>query len=215
MELRAEALVKVLGSTRVLRGVDAVFEAGALHVVEGANGAGKSTLLAVLGGRTPPTSGRAVLREARSGAEAHGAALRTRVGWLGHELGLYPDLTSFENVALHAELRGLDARQAWESGAESLGVKSIRDRRVRELSRGQRQRVALVRALVATPPVVLLDEPSTGLDVAAIDRLVDVLAAERSRGAILIVVTHDRGFRDRIGGRRWVLREGRVSEDAR
>ena len=209
VELRAEGLVKVLGGTRVLRGVEASFDGGALHVLEGANGAGKSTLLSLLGGRTAPSSGR-VSWVGEQAVAVEGAGLRRVVGWLGHELGLYPDLTSAENVALHASLRGLEPRQAWLDGATALGVESFGERRVRELSRGQRQRVALVRALVGSPPVVLLDEPSTGLDSAAIDRLVNLLAMLRAQGRLVVLVTHDPAFRDRLEARRWRLAGGRL-----
>jgi ABC-type multidrug transport system ATPase subunit len=209
VELRAESLVKVLGGARVLRGVEATFAAGALHVIEGANGSGKSTLLALLGGRAEPTSGRAYLLG--PGGEATGALLRKRVGWLGHELGLYPDLTAFENVALHAELRGLDGGRAWREGAAALGIEGASDRRVRELSRGQRQRVALVRALLGRPSVLLLDEPSTGLDTAATDLLLAVLTKLRDAGMVLVIVTHDAPFRDRLRGTVWKLAAGRIS----
>ena len=209
MELCAESLVKVLGGARVLRGVDATFGTGTLHVIEGPNGSGKSTLLALLGGRTEPTSGRAFLRGADG--DASGVQLRRRVGWLGHELGLYPDLSALENVALHAELRGLDGQKAWAEGAPALGVDAVKSRRVRELSRGQRQRVALVRALVGRPAVLLLDEPSTGLDAAATELLASVLGTLRDAGVVVVLVTHDAPFRDRIGGRIWRLGAGRIT----
>jgi heme exporter protein A len=209
VELRAESLVKVLGGARVLRGVEATFASGTLHVIEGPNGSGKSTLLGLLGGRTEPTSGRTFLRS--KDGDASGASLRRRVGWLGHELGLYPDLTAFENVALHAELRGLSSQSAWAEGAKALGIDAVRSRRVRELSRGQRQRVALVRALVGRPAVLLLDEPSTGLDASATDLLLSVLGTLRDEGLVVVVVTHDAPFRDRIAGRVWRLGAGRIS----
>lgn len=224
-ELRATGVVKVLGGARVLRGVDASFEGGALHVVEGANGSGKSTLLAVLGGRATATSGRCELIE--DGTRKLGKDLRAEVGWLGHELGLYPDLTAFENVALHARLRGDDADAIWRLRASELGVEGVAGRRVRELSRGQRQRVALVRALVGGPPVLLLDEPSTGLDSSTTERLVRLLLGLRDIGVIVLVVTHDAPFRNELLQRPngasmavtplamlWKLVSGRLSREA-
>src|SRR5689334_6380348 len=94
--LRAAGVVKVLGGSRVLRGVEASFETGIPHVIEGANGSGKSTLLNLLGGRSAATSGRVLLLE-DGAAVAEGEGLRAVVGWLGHELGLYPDLSGREN----------------------------------------------------------------------------------------------------------------------
>ncbi len=207
--LRAAGVTKVLGSSRVLRGVDAEFAAGAVHVIEGPNGSGKSTLLAILGGRMRPLAGRALLQ--RGGvAVAEGAALRRTVGWLGHELGLYGDLDVFANVALHAKLRGLDAEASWSTVAGSFAIEPLRDRRVRELSRGQRQRVALARTMIGNPPVLLLDEPSTGLDASAVARLADQVRVVVERGAIVVAVTHDPVFADGLGGRRWAMRDGRL-----
>lgn len=208
--LRVAGVTKVLGSSRVLRGVDAEFGAGTVHVIEGPNGSGKSTLLAILGGRMRPLAGRALLQ--RGGvAVAEGAALRRTVGWLGHELGLYGDLDVFANVALHARLRGLDAEGAWATVAGSFAIEPLRTRRVRELSRGQRQRVALARTMVGSPPVLLLDEPSTGLDAAAVVRLAAQLREVIALGAIVVAVTHDPAFADALEGRRWVMRDGRLA----
>jgi ABC-type multidrug transport system ATPase subunit len=208
--LQAEGLVKVLGGARVLRGIEASFVGGVVHVIEGANGSGKSTLLSLLGGRMSPSSGRVRLVDAAAEL-ASGAALRRSVGWLGHDLGLYPDLTALENVALHCRLRGLAVDEIWRRGAEELGVESIARRRVREMSRGQRQRVALLRALVGEPPVLLLDEPSTGLDATTTERLVAMLLRLRAEGRVVVVVTHDLPFRDRLAATEWKLVSGKLS----
>ncbi|MGZ3416267.1 MAG: ABC transporter ATP-binding protein [Polyangiales bacterium] len=210
MVLRAVAVAKVLGASRVLRGVDGSFAGAQVHLLEGANGSGKSTLLGILAGRITPTSGRALLQSGESIA-AEGRALRSVVGWLGHELGLYPDLDGFANVALHARLRGLDAESAWKSVAEKVGVEGLRSKRVREMSRGQRQRVALARVLVGSPQVLLLDEPSTGLDAAAVARLGDVVRSVAGEGTIVVAVTHDAAFVNAVGGKRWLLADGRLT----
>lgn len=208
--LRAVGVSKVLGGVRVLRGVDAAFGARGVQVLEGPNGSGKSTLLSVLGGRIRATGGRALLQRGEE-LVAEGQSLRRLVGWLGHDLGLYGDLDSFANVALHARLRGLDATVAWQSVAELLALEPLRSRRVRELSRGQRQRVALGRALVGGPPVLLLDEPSTGLDGPAVERLARVLRAlNEDRGTVVLAVTHDPIFAAALDGKRWRLRDGKV-----
>jgi ABC-type multidrug transport system ATPase subunit len=207
--LRAVGVSKVLGGVRVLRGVEATFGSGGVQVLEGPNGSGKSTLLSVLGGRIRATSGRALLQRGDQ-LVAEGPALRRTVGWLGHELGLYGDLDAFTNVALHAELRGLEAGPAWDSVAERLAIEPLRARRVRDLSRGQRQRVALGRALVGSPSVLLLDEPSTGLDTPAVERLAGLLRSVNESGTVVLTVTHDPAFADAVGGRRWQLRDGKV-----
>ncbi len=212
--LRGIAVVKVLGHVRVLRGAQVAFDEAAVHVVEGANGSGKSTLLSILAGRMRPSSGRALLQDGEA-AIAEGTALRQVVGWLGHDLGLYADLDAFQNVALHARLRGLDAEHAWSQAADALGISGLRSRRVRELSRGQRQRVALARTLLGDPPVLLLDEPSTGLDAAAVESLGALLRSLQSRGRIVVAVTHDSTFADAVGGRRWRMADGKISSVSR
>lgn len=207
VSLEVSAVVKVLGGARVLRGARGAFEGGAIHVLEGANGSGKSTLLSLLGGRARATSGSVKLLRGGK-VVAQGSALRAHVGWLGHELGLYGELTALENVALHADVRGASSAEAWSRWATALSLEPLVDRRVREMSRGQRQRVALARALVGAPEVLLLDEPSTGLDHASVARLVDVLKDLAGQGTLVFVVTHDAPFREQLGGRRWRLVQG-------
>jgi ABC-type multidrug transport system ATPase subunit len=207
--LEVKGLVKLLGGARVLRGLDARFDGGTVHVIEGANGSGKSTMLNILAGRLAPTHGKVTAEV--GGVRYHSrSGLRNVVGWLGHELGLYPDLSADENVRLHAELRGLDPDEAWARNATRLGIDRLRGRRVRELSRGQRQRVALLRLLVSQPGVLLLDEPSTGLDTASLEKLVDVLHEVRDEGRVVLVVTHDVVLVERLAGQRWRIREGKI-----
>lgn len=208
--LEVKGIVKLLGGARVLRGVDARFEGGSVHVVEGANGSGKSTLLNIIAGRLAPTHG-TVAAEVGGVRYRSRTGLRDVVGWLGHDLGLYPDLSAEENVRLHAELRGLDPELAWAHDATRLGIDRLRGRRVRELSRGQRQRVALLRLLVCQPGVLLLDEPSTGLDMASLGKLVDVLHEARDAGRVVVVVTHDVVLVEKLGGVRWRIREGKIA----
>lgn len=207
--LRAVALTKVLGGSRILRGLDASFGRGPVHVIEGPNGAGKSTLLSLLGGRIRATSGRVLLQKGTD-LVAEGGDLRRRVGWLGHDLGLYADLDPFANLSLHARLRGLDAEKAWATVGEELGILHLRARKVRDMSRGQRQRVALGRTLLGSPEVLLLDEPSTGLDVTAVERLAGLLKGVASRGTIVLTVTHDVPFAAALEGRKWALRDGKL-----
>lgn len=211
--LEVSGVVKVLGGARVLRGARGSFEGGCIHVLEGANGSGKSTLLSLLGGRARATTG--TVKLVRAGKVlAQGTALRAHVGWLGHELGLYGELTALENVALHADVRGTSPAEAWSRWAGALSLEALVDRRVREMSRGQRQRVALARALVGAPEVLLLDEPSTGLDHGSVTRLVGVLKDLADRGTLVFVVTHDAPFREQLGGRRWRLVQGLLEAGA-
>lgn len=204
----AEGLVKMFGPTRALAGVDVTLRAGEVLVVEGPNGSGKSTLLALLARLARPTSG--VIRYGDHSARDT-AALRRSIGVLAHASMVYPDLDARENLTLHARLFGLeDPAAAVESSIERFEIGRFADRPVRTYSRGQLQRVSLARALIATPRLLLLDEPTTGLDVRGVERLVRTVDEERARGAICLLITHDPKVADRLADRRLRLDRGRV-----
>jgi ABC-type multidrug transport system ATPase subunit len=205
-EVSAQGIVHRFGSSTVLRGVEANFRAGSISVLEGPNGAGKSTLLGILGGLIRPSSGSIeCLPMCREPAD-----LRGRFGWAGHESFSYRDLTGRENVEFAA---GLYSRGGtWKQVSERVGAAALENRRLGTLSRGQRQRIALGRALVHNPDVLLLDEPFSGLDVEGIALLERVLREERERGTIVIAVSHDPEFCERIGAVRWQLKTGRLTQ---
>jgi heme exporter protein A len=206
--VEARGLVKTFGVTRALNGVDATFEAGTLTAIEGANGSGKSTLLSLLGLIARPTSG-----ELRYGSydAAEGANLRGRIGLLAHNAIVYPDLTGAENLDLFARLYQVaSSSERLQEVCDRFEIGAWYQRPARTYSRGQLQRLALARALLHKPRLLLLDEPSTGLDDAAVERLVSALAVERRGGAIAIMATHDRLLAERVSDRRLTLRQGRV-----
>ena len=201
-------LVKSFGATVALRGVDVTFRARRLTLVEGANGSGKSTLLGILGTLVRPTSG--TVTYAPIGTDR--AAVRRHIGWLSHETLAYPDLSGRQNIELFAKLCGLDIAPVWGAVADRFELGPFVDRPVRTCSRGQKQRIALARALVHEPCVVLLDEPTTGLDKSGVARLLSIVDREVSRGAMMIVVSHEPElFRERSGAR-VLLDRGRVKE---
>jgi heme exporter protein A len=198
---------KTYGPVRALAGVSARFEEGAVTVIRGPNGSGKSTLLAIVGTVARPTSGRV----------DHGSLGRTRavvretVGWVGHDSLCYPDLSGRENIELAARLHQHDARAAFERAAGRFELRAFAERPVRTYSRGQRQRIALARALVHAPRLLLLDEPTSGLDAVGVERLVTVVREEASRGAVVVVVTHDVSFAASLGATALTLERGRVA----
>jgi ABC-type multidrug transport system ATPase subunit len=204
VELRS--VTKTYGPIRALAGVSVRFDPSRVSVVSGPNGSGKSTLLALIG----------TLARVTSGSIDHGGLGRSRrevratLGWLGHDSLCYPDLTGRENIELAAKLHGRDPSTAFTQAVERFDVGAYAERPVRTYSRGQRQRVALARALVHSPKLLLLDEPTAGLDRASSERLRDVVRAEAARGAIVVVVTHDAGFAEEIADARVELERGRV-----
>lgn len=203
----ARGLVKVFGPTRALVGVDARFDAGIVTAVEGPNGSGKSTLLALLAQLTRPTRGEIVYGEHR----ARGSELRRRIGVLAHAAMIYPDLSGLENLALYARLHEVaEPRARVRRMAERFEIGRWGERPARTYSRGQLQRVSLARALMHEPRLLLLDEPSTGLDATATARLEEAVEEERARGAIVVLVTHDAALAERLAQRRIRLSRGRV-----
>ncbi len=207
----AEGLVKMYGVTRALAGVDLRFPAGRVTVVEGPNGSGKSTLLALLAQMAKPTAGRVRYGSLRQGSPA----LRRAIGVLAHQSMLYPDLTGRENLALAAQLYGVEpASERIAAMLERFDVRGFGERPVRTYSRGQLQRVALARALLHAPSVLLLDEPSTGLDESGTRRLEEAVRAERDRGAVVVLVTHDAELAGRLGDARVRLARGKVVAEA-
>jgi heme exporter protein A len=179
----------------------------------GPNGAGKTTLLAMLATLLRPTAGRIVYGDHE--AAGLGGALRGRIGVLGHDLYLYPELTARENLAFFA---GLYHRRDPEGDAaaalERAGLADRANDAVSGFSRGMRQRVALERALIHAPRLVLLDEPFTGLDDASTGALVTRLRGLRDDGAIVILATHDLDLVDGLLDRAIFFREGRMLDAA-
>ncbi len=197
-------------AVRALRGVSVAFAAGKVSVVLGANGSGKSTLIGIIGTLSRPTTGKI----------SHGAlgksreAIRRSLGWVGHDSLCYADLTGRENIELAARLHGLSPDESFEVARERFGLAGFVERPFRTYSRGQRQRVALARALVHRPRLLLLDEPTTGLDKNGVATLHRVVREESSRGALVIVVTHDDAFASDVGDERLLLEGGRVKESS-
>jgi ABC-2 type transport system ATP-binding protein len=214
-----EPALEYLDATRrrdgrpVLAGASLAIERGTLVALLGANGAGKSTLLALAAGVLAPDSGRVrvlgrdPLRAARD--------LRRRVGWLPDPVPLYPELRVREQIAASARLRGLPARDAATAAVaaiDRLALGPLADRLCGQLSRGESQRVGIAQAVAHGPELLLLDEPSAGLDPVQQARLADLLAG--LRGAMTIVhATHHLGeaaTADRIV----ILDRGRIRRDA-
>lgn len=209
--VEVKGLTKVYGPTRALSGVDASFHAGSVTSIEGPNGSGKSTLLSLLGLLATPTRG-SILFGDREATRA--PMLRRHIGVLAHAAMVYPDLNAYENLALFAALHGLPVASSLQRERERFSLGAWAGRPARTYSRGQLQRVALARALLHEPTLLLLDEPSTGLDAGSVERLITAVQVERARGAIVVLVTHDPSLSERLADRRLRLAQGRVAEPA-
>jgi ABC-type multidrug transport system ATPase subunit len=178
--IRAEALEKRYGLKRVLRGLDFELERGDFLVVTGPNGAGKTTLLRLCAGLAVPTAGTLEV-----------GLHRSSIGFLGHESLLYRELTALENLDLYGRLyRVPERRERIGMLLERFGLWEARSERASALSRGMLQRLALCRALLHKPELLILDEPFAGLDTDGAELLDRELAGMRGERTML-VATHD------------------------
>ena len=214
----ASHLTKVyrLAGGRELTAVDDLsfrVQAGEVFGLLGPNGAGKSTTMRMLLGLLAPTSGTAEI----GGFCSVGAPLdlRRQIGLVSADAGVYPFLTVRETLSFFADLYGLPQARAEVRIAEVsevLEITDLLDRRAQRLSTGQKQRVNLARALVHDPSVVLLDEPTRGLDIIGSQIVFDYVAHLRSLGKAVVVCTHGLEEAERLCDRFGLLHQGRLAQ---
>ncbi len=203
--IRADGLVKAHGSgpaaRRVLDGAQLHARAGELVAVVGRSGSGKSTLLHLLGALEPADAGRITIGGERldGRSERELTSLRRRqIGFVFQFFHLIPELTGAENVLLPTRLpgspRGAEARG--RALISRLGLDDAARRRPHQLSGGEQQRLAVARALVMDPPVLLADEPTGNLDDASGALVLDLLRAAAAEGRTVVTVTHEVGVTD-------------------
>jgi heme exporter protein A len=206
--LEARGLQRSFGRARILRGVDLSLGRGEALAVVGPNGAGKTTLLRLLAGLMRPTAGE--IRVMGHPLARATAGTRRAIGLLSHQTLLYDDLTLLENLTFAARLYGLDRPREVAAGAlDQAGLSDRAAELPRRLSRGLLQRAAIARALLHRPQVLLLDEPFTGLDAAAADRLRDDLRSRLGQGLGIVLVTHHLAEAWELASRVAVLVQGR------
>ena len=209
--LTAQHLTRHFGDRVAVEDVSFELEPGQIFALLGPNGAGKTTTLRMLAGLIAPTSG-----SVRVGDEAMtpGAAprLRGRIGFLTEAPGLWDNLTVHDNLKVYAQLYGM--RDAEEAVSEALALFEISDRsaeRTARLSKGLKQRVALARAIVHRPSIVLLDEPTAGLDPESARDVRELIVAMRSEGRAVLLCTHNLDEVERVADRVAVLRSRLVA----
>jgi ABC-type multidrug transport system ATPase subunit len=208
-DLTVEDVSRTFGRRRALSRITFRATRGAILGLLGPNGAGKSTLISLLATLLRPSGG--AIRYGSYDAAAHGATLRSAIGVLGHDLFLYPELTARENLAFFAGMYSAADRHAAAAAALThAGLADRGDDPVSSFSRGMRQRVALERALIHNPRLVLLDEPFTGLDDASAAALIGRLRALRDGGAIVVLATHDLDLAEGLLDHAVFLRDGRM-----
>ncbi|MFP4560656.1 MAG: ABC transporter ATP-binding protein [Thiohalorhabdus sp.] len=211
-----EGVGKRFGRLEAVREMDLTIPRGRILGLLGHNAAGKTTVMKMLLGILAPTTGRVrLLGGEPRGAE--GARIRRRVGYLPENVAFYDQLTGAEVLAFYADLKGVDRHQC---GAmlEEMGLAHAADRKVRTYSKGMRQRLGLAQALLGEPDLLMLDEPTVGLDPQATEELYARLGALRAGGTTVILSSHilaeieDRADTLAILGRGQLLAQGGLRE---
>lgn len=185
--IELEKVWKFYGDYAALRDCTLSLPAASCCALLGRNGAGKTTLLRIVAGLSAFQRGS--VRIFGEPPRAHSA--RRRIGFLGHGIGVYEDLSARENLAFFARIaEARYSRNSVDTWLDRVGLSRVAKMPVRQFSRGMRQRLALARAFLHSPDVLLLDEPFTSLDDRAVAMLADLLLEARARGATIVLSTH-------------------------
>lgn len=210
--LRFENIEKRYGGLYALRRVSLVLAAGECVVLAGRNGSGKTTLLRIAARLVRPSAGIISF----SGAAGDGEPDAVRPGFVAHATMVYDELTAEENLLLFARLQGIPQPEARvEALLREVGLYERRASLVRTYSRGMRQRVAIARALLHEPPILLLDEPATGLDPQGVSWLAGALRMLRDSGRTIVMSLHGESEISSLGTRAIRLDAGSVVADTR
>jgi ABC-type uncharacterized transport system ATPase subunit len=213
IQLRVESLTKMYPSVVANQDIDLDVLPGEIHAVLGENGAGKSTLMKMIYGVTMPTRGRIVWEETEVRIPSPAAARALGIGMVFQHFSLFESLTVAENTALFlgqgASLNQLSARI--RDVSEHYGLPVNPDRHVHDLSVGERQRVEIIRCLLLRPKLLIMDEPTSVLSPAAVDRLFATLRTIRDEGCAILYISHKLDEIRNLCDRATVLRAGRVS----
>jgi sodium transport system ATP-binding protein len=206
-----ERLEKTLGSNKVLRGISFDAQAGQIFGLLGPNGAGKTTTLRIICTLLAPDSGSvAVLGfDTRKAPEE----VRRRIGVVTADIGIYPRLSARENIEYFARLCGLaggELTRRTDGVIERLDMGSFSKQRAESLSSGQKQKVAIARAIVHDPEVLMFDEPTSNLDVLASKEVREFMVEAKGRGKCVIFSTHVMHDAERLCDRMTILHQGEV-----
>jgi sodium transport system ATP-binding protein len=209
--VKVDRLEKTLGKNHVLRGISFEASTGEIFGLLGPNGAGKTTTLRVICTLLAPDAGSVeVLGFSTLTAPQE---VRRRVGVVTAEIGVYPRLTARENISYFAELSGVadgDLSRKVEAVIERLDMRDFAKQRAESLSSGQKQKVAIARAIVHDPPVLMFDEPTSNLDVLASREIREFMVESKGRGKCVIFSTHVLHDAERLCDRVTIIHRGQV-----
>ena len=203
--IETAGLTKRYGSVTAVNSLDMTVEEGEIFGFLGPNGAGKTTTIDILLGYTRPTSGESEILGRPSGDEK----VRERVGVMPEDFGLYPRLTAEEHIGFVAESKGVDADT--RALLERVGLEGDGDRSVGGYSKGMKKRLLLATALVGEPDLLVLDEPTGGLDPNGARAIREIVKEENDRGATVFFSSHILGQVEAVCDRVGIMREGRLA----
>ncbi len=212
LPLHVEALVKRFGRTRAVDGVTLEVRNGECLGLLGPNGAGKSTLIRSIAGRVIPDSGRIAI----FGAPAGSGAARDSLGWIPQELALYPRLTCRENLASFGRYNGLGGEDLDRNVAQCLKWATLSDRAgdlVKNLSGGMKRRLNMAAGLIHRPKLVLMDEPTVGVDPQSRNHIFEMIEQLRREGVSIIYTTHYMEEAERLCDRIAIIDHGKIIAD--
>ncbi len=211
--IEVKKLVKRFGLKVILRGLDFSVESGEFVALLGPNGAGKTTFLRILATLSRPSLGHVKVAGHHLPHEA--AQVRAKLGVVSHMPLLYPDLTAEENLRFYGRMYGISNMEARISEVlEMVGLDHRRKDLVRTFSRGMQQRLAIGRAVIHDPEVMLFDEPYTGLDQDASEMLDDVLRSVAAEGRTVVMTSHDLARAEDLATRFDILSRGVITASA-
>ena len=210
--IEIRGLAKTFGARKALAGLSLMVEPGEFVTLVGPNGAGKTTLLRVLAMLTRPSSG--TVRVAGRDLAKAGDVVRRQIGFVSHRTLLYEDLTAEQNLRFYARMYELsEATPRIQELLARVGLSTRRSDLVRTLSRGMQQRLAIARAMLHRPRLLLLDEPYAGLDPWAAQILTGLIQESVGEGGTVLLATHDLELGLALGQRVVVLARGRLVYD--
>ncbi len=207
--IQVDSFVKRFGATVAVNGVSLALHAGECLGLLGPNGAGKSTLIRGIVGRVRPDSGRIRI----FGAEASTSAARTLLGWVPQELAIYPRLTCRENLVAFGTYQGLSGKQLSEQVSWCLDWAALADRAhepASHLSGGMKRRLNMAAGIIHRPRVVLMDEPTVGVDPQSRNRIFEMIEALRAQGTSMIYTTHYMEEAERLCNRIAIIDHGSI-----
>ncbi|MEH7095168.1 ABC transporter ATP-binding protein [Neobacillus vireti] len=214
MMIEIKKLTKQADNKLILRGVDLSIKKGETVAILGPNGAGKSTLLKVLSSLIKPTSGRVIMNGLD--LRKNQILIKKLLGYLPHSSLLYDHYSPLENLVFFGNIYGVkDVEQKARTLVKDVGLSFFLNEPVKNFSRGMIQRIAIARAIIHDPEILLLDEPHTGLDQGAIAILNNVILTMKEKGTTTLMVTHDFKQAAEICDRIIIVKNGKIVDDFR